>query len=471
MTVSRPYSVIDRASPGDRAFLAMSYAPIPPQFGVVLLLDQADDLDLDLATVRRLVDWRIRPVRRLRQRLVHVPIGCGGPIWIDDADFDVEHHVSEVRCRPPGNETAVLETVTALVTRPLPRDAPLWSAALITGLAEHRVGLVIVLHHVLADGVGGLAVLRALADTDTFATGGERGTAGGQAPFPQPRPSVAALAHDAFDRRWRGLRHIGVWWRDLVASMTAGGGLRPARAQPCSLLVGTGTSARAVSAQVERERLRAAAHGCGATVNDAVLVAVAGALDRVLHARGEHVDRFAVVVPVSGRGSTGDGALGNMVAPLLVSVPTTGDPPTRLLDVTTQIHRQRAAATGPPPIAVLGGFFRPFAALGGYRWYMRHQHRVHTLVSHVRGPAEPVTIAGHPVRRIIPVSVGEAGNMTVAFDVLSYSGELTVTAVVDAEHFTDEKILIDGLRDELDEIMRVEPAPGAPAVWLADQAR
>jgi hypothetical protein len=43
---------------------------------------------------------------------------------------------------------------------------------------------------------------------------------------------------------------------------------------------------------------------------------------------------------------------------------------------------------------------------------MRHQHRIHTLVSHVRGPGEPVSIAGATVESIIPVAVGEAGNTT-----------------------------------------------------------
>ena len=60
----------------------------------------------------------------------------------------------------------------------------------------------------------------------------------------------------------------------------------------------------------------------------------------------------------------------------------------RLEQVAAQVRAHKAAATGPPPIAVLGWLFRPLAALGGYHWYMNHQHRFHTLVSHVRGPAE-----------------------------------------------------------------------------------
>ena len=47
---------------------------------------------------------------------------------------------------------------------PLPRSRPLWSATFVTGLADGGTGLVIVMNHVLADGIGGLAVLARLVD-------------------------------------------------------------------------------------------------------------------------------------------------------------------------------------------------------------------------------------------------------------------------------------------------------------------
>ena len=91
---------IERASATDRAFLAMDAAgTVPEQFGVVLLLDEA--AGLDLARVRHLVAERVPAVPRLRQRLVPVPLGCGGPIWVDDETFVIEHHVREVPCRAP----------------------------------------------------------------------------------------------------------------------------------------------------------------------------------------------------------------------------------------------------------------------------------------------------------------------------------------------------------------------------------
>jgi diacylglycerol O-acyltransferase / wax synthase len=47
---------------------------------------------------------------------------------------------------------------------PLSRQAPLWSVVLITGFADGSAAVVVVLHHVLADGLGGLNVLAALVE-------------------------------------------------------------------------------------------------------------------------------------------------------------------------------------------------------------------------------------------------------------------------------------------------------------------
>ena len=103
---------------------------------------------------------------------------------------------------------------------------------------------------------------------------------------------------------------------------------------------------------------------------------------------------------------------------------------------------------------MLGWLFRPLAALGGYRWYMNHQHRFHTLVTHVRGPAELVTFGGCPVTSANPAGLGPGGNIPVYFEVLSYAGALTLTVTVDPDCFRDLSALADALRTELDLIIR-----------------
>ena len=130
---------------------------------------------------------------------------------------------------------------------------------------------------------------------------------------------------------------------------------------------------------------------------------------QVLVTRGEPLGTLLMTVPVSGRRPDGEPALGNMVSPMLVSVSATGGVPDRLRRVTAQVRAHKEAATGPPPIALLGWLFRPLAALGGFRWYMDHQHRFHTLVSHVRGPAEPVAFGGCRITSAIPAGGARAG--------------------------------------------------------------
>ncbi|TNC26026.1 wax ester/triacylglycerol synthase domain-containing protein [Amycolatopsis alkalitolerans] len=419
---------IERASPGDLAFLAMDSRTMPEQFGVLLSLDWAG---FDLARARRLFAQRIPALPRLRQRLVRVPAGCGGPIWIDDTGFDLHQHVRAMPCED------LLSTALEVVATPLPRTAPLWSAVFLTGPGG-EVGLVIVLHHALADGVGGLAVLAHLLDP---------GTAAPETPFPRPWPANRQLAAENLARAVARLRRSREFWRQLRAALSAGGGLWPPRAAPSALLRKTGPRRVLRAVRVEVEPLRKAAHRCGATVNDAVLVAVGGALHRVVSQPA-----FAIAVPVSGR-PQGDG-LGNVVTPMLIRVPGGGDLLWRLRQVAAQVRETKAAAAGPSLLALLGKAYRGLAALGGYRWYMNHQHRLHTLVSHVRGPAEPVFFGGHPVRSAVPIGIGEGGNVTVYFEVLSYAGCLTITVIADPDHFTEIDTVAAALRAELDAIAR-----------------
>jgi WS/DGAT/MGAT family acyltransferase len=438
---------VERASSADRAFLAMDTGPVPEQFGVLLELQGR----LDLADVTALVADRIRAVPRLRQRLATVPFGLGGPVWVDDACFDITRHVRETTCSPAGDVQALLDTALATVSTPLSREAPLWSVVLVSGVRPGRSALVVVLHHVLADGIGGLTVLASLVDPGSACRA--------DLAFPRPAPRTGALLLDSVTRKVAGLVEARGEWRQLRQSLAAGGGLRPPRIEPCSLMQRTGARRRAVAVRCEVDPLRMAAHRHAATTFDALLVAVAGALRQVLEHRGEHADRLVVTVPVSGRSGHESNGLGNVVSPIIVAVPTTGAPEERLTEVGAVVRSRRAAALGPAPIVVLGWLFRPLAALGGYRWCMIHQHRFHTLLSHVRGPVGRMSFGGLLVDGAVPLGVAAGGNATVHFQALSYAGTLTVTAVVDPDHFPDADVLALALEDEL----RALSSPGTVA--------
>jgi NRPS condensation-like uncharacterized protein len=63
-----------------------------------------------------------------------------------------------------GGPQRTVRVVADLVARRLRPERPLWSATLVCGLAEDATALVYMFHHVMADGMGGLAVLGNLVD-------------------------------------------------------------------------------------------------------------------------------------------------------------------------------------------------------------------------------------------------------------------------------------------------------------------
>ena len=124
----------DRASAADLMQFATGDGRAAGHIGAVLLLGAAPGFIV--AEARRVLGERIRAVPRLRQRLYRAPPGCGRPYWADDPAFDINEHVRQVRCPPPGDERAVLDLAAAQLRVPMPRSRPLWAATFVTGLAD-----------------------------------------------------------------------------------------------------------------------------------------------------------------------------------------------------------------------------------------------------------------------------------------------------------------------------------------------
>ena len=190
-------------------------------------------------------------------------------------------------------------------------------------------------------------------------------------------------------------------------------------------------------------RLRAAAHRCGGTVNDALLTAVTGALGTVLSGRGDHVEELVVSIPVSARRSTTVAHLGNSTGVMPVALPTGGDAWSRLTRIAAITRSHKKSATSVAPI------FRTLKVLGMADWFMNHQRLVHTVVTNVHGPDQPMRLGGAPVVGLIPLSA-TTGNVTVAFAALSYADAFTITVVADPDHVPDLLLLTAALQAELD---------------------
>ena len=143
-----------------------------------------------------------------------------------------------------------------------------------------------------------------------------------------------------------------------------------------------------------------------------------------------------------------------------IEVPATGDEAVRLRAIAartrTAKQTSRAAST-----ALLGPVFRLLARLGIFQWFIDRQRLVHTFVTNLRGPDVQLRFLDRPIVDVIPVAV-VTGNVTVSLAVLSYAGTLDVTLIADPDACPDLDVLRDALQDELDRLLRPDPARTGP---------
>jgi diacylglycerol O-acyltransferase / wax synthase len=421
--------------------LATAAGPAPMNIGAVLVLSA--DAGLRVERARQLIGERICVLPRMRQRLHRAPPGCGRPYWADDPAFDVRHHVRQVVCPAPGDERALLDVAAALIVRPLPRSRPLWSATIVTGLADGGYGLVFVMDHVLADGIGGLGVLARLADEKPGPS-----AAGVPVPYPAPAPTAGVLAADAWTERAARLAHLGDGVRAIRQGLVELDGVRPpGRMPPTSLNRPTGPLRRLDVVSADLAAIRDLGHACGGTVNDVILAAVAGALRALLASRGERLNLVTISAPVSGRQSDTAAVLGNQVGTMLVTFRTDGGLADRVTRAAAVTRERKRAARG-ASAGLLGPLFRLLAAAGLLRWFFNHQRLIHTFVTNLRGPAGPLTLDGVSLRAVLPVPE-TTGNIPVTFAALSYAGTLWLTVLSDPALVPDVAVLTAALGQEL----------------------
>jgi WS/DGAT/MGAT family acyltransferase len=208
-----------------------------------------------------------------------------------------------------------------------------------------------------------------------------------------------------------------------------------------------------VQLAVVRSRLEVAkrvAHAHHAKVNDVVLAAVAGGLRQLLAGRGEDVQGLVLraMVPISLHHEQPGQARGNndavMVVPLRLGEP---DPVRRLELVAAETGVRKAKAH---PQAT-NGIMRFVAVQRASYRFLAHQRNVNLSVTNVPGPPVPLYLAGARLLELFPV-VPIIGNITLDVGVLSYAGQLNLTAIADRDTCPDVEVFTQGVRGALDDL-------------------
>ena len=399
-----------RLSVQDAGFLYLEHAGLPQHVAILAVTEGGPLHDPDgrlrLDAIRQELAGRLQLIPRLRQRVLSPEVGQGLPLWVDDPGFDLANHVRTVQVPAPGGQRELLGLCDELCLRLLDRARPLWELWLVTGLAHGRVGLVLKLHHSLADGLAAVQLVGILLGS----------TADAPSPTPppwQPRPTPSGSSLLADNLAGRSatlaaalarLRHPGrlaAQARVLAgaAQMAAGG----RRHRPSSVLRRpVGGRRRLAVARAQLAEVKAVAHAHGATVNDLLLAAVTGGLRALLVARGAPVDGLTLYasVPVALRARADAAGLGNQVGLMIVPLPVGEPDPVQQLRQVSQATIQRKRR--PELLASL----RPVGSLAILRAlnrYSRHQRIVDLFVTNVPGPKRPLYLLGARLLEAFPV--------------------------------------------------------------------
>jgi diacylglycerol O-acyltransferase / wax synthase len=450
--------LLERVSAADHYSLLYDDFGWPGDIGVLAVAAGARLLDGDgrvrIDAVRRRVESRLHLVPRFRQVLYRPSFGLGWPVWVGAQGFDVAGHVGVFPLPPSAGEAELLAACEQLRRRRLDPARPLWQLWLLPGLSGQRVGLFVRVHHAIADGVAGVAALGALLDVAADAT-----TPAAPPWTPAPVPAAGELFRDNLRRRLQGLDRTASRLAHPVSTL---GQLRadwPAwreefaeqRAPRTSLNRPAGSHRRLALVRSRLEAARRIAHAHGAKVNDVVLTAVAGGLRELLRSRGENVDGLVLraMVPVSLHHEQPGQARGNLAGIIMVPLPAGEPDPARLLPLIAAETAERKAKAHPQAMGT--GIFRFRAAQRAALRLANRQRRFTLLVTNVPGPPVPLYLAGAPLVEAFPL-VPLVGNETLSVAVLSYAGQLNLTAVADADTCPDVNVFAHGVRTTLDKL-------------------
>ncbi len=288
-----------RVNPVDAIWMNMDRVQNLMVIECVMFLDgPIDRTRFDRVLQRRLIDaypvFSRRPTvaggRRARQR------------WRDVPDFDLTGHVREVRLPPPGDDAALQEYVGRFLATPLPRDRPLWDIHLIDGLSEGSA-IYVRLHHALADGIALTQVLLSLTDATAEEAGDRPGDGGVRHHGVGDLIEAARRATPELSRALRPARIRNA----VVAAARTGlsgagviGKLLLTRNPESALAGAAGTHKRAVwSDPIDLQLIKRIAKDSDATVNDVLVSALAGALERYQLEHGGPTVDIPTMIPVN----------------------------------------------------------------------------------------------------------------------------------------------------------------------------
>jgi diacylglycerol O-acyltransferase len=427
----------DRLSWGDTVFLHLEREGMPLNVASVCEFEGEVSFDDFL----RFVESKLPLLPRYLKRVVSPPFNIGLPSWEYDPGFDIHNHVRQLTLKT-GTDKELKALAGKLFSKVMDRQRPLWDLTLVRGLKGNRTGLILRLHHCLADGIAGVGIMKVLLDTSPAAPR-----------LPRKRLQLhIPAAHDPLTTLMNGVVDS---YSDIVKrtlSALADVLTMAERAAATGESLPTDEFSRflpEITAFTERLRfnvpyrgpqkfawaevplaqVRAIRHACGTSVNDVVLALMTATIRRYSELHGDRVKGrlLRMMVPVNLRGSESASELGNRISLVPVTIPLDIRDPRKLLAAaharTEFIKRAHAAELVSLAGGMIGMFPTSLQALVGPMLSRLPITPFNLVCTNVPGPQFPLFLRGHKMMSWYPyVPIG--GEMAVNCAILSYNGAM-----------------------------------------------
>lgn len=436
---------------------------------MLLLLDRRPHSD----RLRAAVERAVAAVPRLRQRVVDAPLDLARPRWEEDPTFDLDFHVRRYALSHDDGspEHATLQdlfhTIGPIYERPFDRTRPLWELIEFDGPGD-GAAIFFRLHHGVADGVGGNAILAAITD----ASEGEAGDGSSPATTPgawdeisTARRFVDAIGHrieEDLERAravgemtWTAMTKPSSW----VEAARVVAGLASDFSYPADSPLRAFGRARHLSGfDLPFEPLHRAKAAFGGQMIDVMLTAVAGAVDAWHRANGhEDVREVLTLVPINLRplGDQGFTAgVGNRASGVIVQLPLGETDPAARFD---EIHARVTERKANPALEHLPKLAEAVALLPRplFRLLSRTgSEAIQLIVTNIPGIMQPRWLAGARVVAGYPFAP-TAPHCPVSIALYGYDGRLFVGLDSDGTAMPDLALFEDMLRASFEEVVKV----------------
>ena len=429
------------------------------------------------------LDARMHLADVFRRRLTDLPGGLHTPYWVDDPDFDLEHHVRHIALPQPGDWRQLCIQIARLHARQIDLRRPPWEITVIEGLnAVPRVprgsfAMAVKLHHCAVDGMASIQMIAAMHD---LAADSPRPAAPDSSWTPASLPSTAnLLARTAINTALLPLRASMVLASNAPKVVLGLAGLpgKLVGGVASSVVEGRGPSFppktrfnqtvsphRVFEARfhdlADFKRIKASVPG--STVNDVALAYVGGALREYLDGHGELPDEPLVAAcPISTRVAGNRGSGGNMLSGRLQGLGTDiADPLKRLAKIAEETAPSRAGSNdstttqllelvGTVPTLLLGMTAKAARALP-----FSGPTLANTTVTNVPGPTEPLFFSGARLVRVAGLGPLVAG-LNLIHVVASYNGTLSISATADRDALPDPATYAECMDQAFQELLAV----------------